>query len=183
MIIFISGTPCTGKTTISEILSEKLNWNLVKINDLAISNNLVLGIDEDKGYKIIDIDALDDMLSDIISESDNLIVEGHLCHLCSGADKLIVFRCRPEILEERLSLRNYSDSKIRENLEAEALGVCSAESLDLYGDNVYELDVSDLDVDEIVSILIDVISGEKELTFGEIDFMDWLMVDHYCFIA
>ena len=177
-IIFISGTPCTGKTTISENLSEKLNWELVKINDLAISNNLVLGIDEDKGYKIIDIDALNELLLEIISKSDNLIVEGHLSHLCSGADKLIVLRCRPEILKERLALRNYSSSKINENLEAEALGVCSAESLDIYEDNAYELDVSDLDVDGAVLILTDVINGQKELSFGEIDFMDWLITHH-----
>lgn len=175
-IIFISGTPCTGKTTVSEILAGKLNWELVKVNDLAISNNLVLGIDEEKGYKIIDIDALNELLSDIISKSDNLIVEGHLSHLCSGADKLIILRCRPEILEERLALRNYSDSKIHENLEAEALGVCSAESLDIYENEVFELDVSDLDVDGVVSILFDVVNGDVELTFGEIDFMDWLLV-------
>jgi len=175
-IIFISGTPCTGKTTISEKLSEKLNWELVKINDLAISNNLVLGIDEDKGYKIIDVDALNDLLLKIISEHDNLIVEGHLSHLCSGADKLIVLRCRPEILKERLALRNYSLSKINENLEAEAMGVCSAESLDIYDNNVYELDVSDLAIGEAVSILMDVINGQKDLSFGEIDFMDWLLV-------
>lgn len=175
-VIFISGTPCTGKTTVSEVLSEKLNWELVKINDLAISNNLVLGIEEDKGYKIIDIDALNELLLEIISESDNLIVEGHLSHLCSGADKLIILRCRPEILEERLTLRNYSESKIRENLEAEALGVCSAESLDIYENNVYELDVSNLTVDEAALTIIDVINGQKELSFGEIDFMDWLLV-------
>ena len=108
-IIFISGTPCTGKTTISEVLSQKLNWELVKINDLAISNNLVLGIDDDKGYKIIDVDALNETLLGIISKSDNLIVEGHLSHLCSGADKLIILRCRPEILEKRLALRDYSE--------------------------------------------------------------------------
>ena len=65
-IIFISGTPCTGKTTISEVLSQKLNWELVKINDLAISNNLVLGIDDDKGYNIIDVDALYETLLGII---------------------------------------------------------------------------------------------------------------------
>ncbi len=174
-IIFISGTPCTGKTTIGEKLSQKLNWDLVKINDLAISNNLVLGIDEDKGYKIIDIPALDENLSDIISSSDNLIVEGHLSHLCSGADKVILLRCRPEILEKRLASRNYSDAKIYENLEAEALGVCLAESLDIYENNVYELDVSDLSVDDAVSMILDVIDGKKELTFGEIDFMEWLL--------
>ena len=160
-IIFISGTPCTGKTTVSEKLSQELNWELVKINDLAISNNLVLGIDENKGYKIIDIDALNKTLSYIISSSENLIVEGHLSHLCRGADKLIILRCRPEILE---------------NLEAEALGVCSAESLEIYKNNVYELDVSNLSINDTVSILLDFIDGKKELTFGEIDFMDWLLV-------
>ncbi|WP_407378929.1 adenylate kinase family protein [Methanobrevibacter sp.] len=175
-IIFISGTPCTGKTTVSEKLSEKLNYDLIKVNDLAIDNNLVLGIDDDKGYKIIDIDGLNDLLLEIISEHDNLIVEGHLSHLCSGADKLIVLRCRPEILEKRLALRDYSDAKIHENLEAEAMGVCSAESLDIYDNNVYELDVSDLSVDDAVLTLIDVVNGEKELSFGEIDFMDWLLV-------
>ncbi|WP_296798044.1 adenylate kinase family protein [uncultured Methanobrevibacter sp.] len=175
-IIFISGTPCTGKTTIGEKLSQELNWELVKINDLAISNNLVLGIDEDKGYKIIDIDALDKTLGDIISSSENLIVEGHLSHLCCGADKLIILRCRPEILEKRLNSRNYSDAKIHENLEAEALGVCSAESLEIYKNNVYELDVTDLSINDAVYILLDFISGKKELTFGEIDFMDWLLI-------
>lgn len=174
-IIFISGTPCTGKTTVSELLSDKLNCKLVKINDLAICDNLVLGTDKDKGYKIIDIDALNESLSDIISSSDNLIVEGHLSHLCYGADKLIILRCRPEILEKRLALRDYSDAKIHENLEAEALGVCSAEALEIYENNIYELDVSDLTPDEIVYILIDLINGEKQLSFGEIDFMDWLL--------
>ena len=176
MIIFISGTPCSGKTTISEALSSTLNYDLIKINDLAIENDLVLGIDDEKGYKIIDIDALDELLLEVIS--DNLIVEGHLSHLCHGADKMIVLRCRPEILEKRLALREYSDAKIRENLEAEALGVCSAESLDIYEDKVYELDVSDLSVDEAVSKITDVINGDKELSFGEIDFMDWLITNH-----
>lgn len=177
MIIFISGTPCTGKTTISEALSSVLDYELIKINDLAIENDLVLGIDDEKGYKVIDIDGLNELLLDIISKKDNLIVEGHLSHLCSGADKMIVLRCRPEILKERLALRNYSDAKIRENLEAEALGVCSAESMDIYEDNVFELDVSDLSVDEAVLALNDFIKGDKELSFGEIDFMDWLIAN------
>ena len=135
--IFITGTPCTGKTTVSEVLSEKLNCKLIKINDLAIENDYVLGIDEDKGYKIIDIDALNDKVSQIIRDSDELIIfEGHLAHLCSGADKVIVLRVHPEILRKRLEERNYSESKIRENLEAEAMGVCTAEAFDEYGDRI-----------------------------------------------
>ena len=97
--IFITGTPCTGKTTVSEVLSEKLNCKLIKINDLAIDNGFVLGIDEDKGYKVIDIPRLNDEVSQIISNSDEMLIfEGHLAHLCNGADKVIVLRVRPDIL-------------------------------------------------------------------------------------
>lgn len=174
--IFITGTPCTGKTTVSEVLSEKLNCRLIKINDLAIENNYVLGIDEDKGYKIIDIDALNDKVSQIISDSDELIIfEGHLAHLCSGADKIIVLRVHPEILRKRLEERDYSESKIRENLEAEAMGVCTAEAFDEYGDRISEIDVGELSVDEIVDLIDDVISDKKEFPVGEVDFMEWLI--------
>ena len=174
-IIFISGTPCVGKTTIAEILSQRLNCDLIKINDFAISNDLVLGIDDEKGYKIIDIENLDILLNKAIKNHNFLIVEGHLAHLCSGADKVFILRCRPEILKERLKGRNYSESKIHENLEAEALGICSAEALELYDENIFELDVSNLSVDESVSVLFDVVNGDKKLSFGDIDFMDWFV--------
>lgn len=174
--VFITGTPCTGKTTVSKKLADKLNCKLIKINDLAIENDFVLGIDEDKGYKIIDIPALNEKVSEIIRDNDGLVVfEGHLAHLCSGADKVIVLRVRPEILKSRLEGRNYSDAKIRENLEAEAMGVCTAEAYELYADDICEIDASDLAVDEIVDELSDVISGEKTFGVGEVDFMDWLV--------
>lgn len=174
--VFITGTPCTGKTTVSEILSEKLGCRLIKINDLAIENEFVLGIDEEKGYKVIDIPRLNDKVSEIISGSDELLIfEGHLAHLCSGADKVIVLRVRPEILRSRLEGRNYSDAKIRENLEAEAMGVCTAEAYEVYGDDISEIDASDLAVDEIVELLINVLEGDADYPVGEVDFMDWLI--------
>lgn len=176
--IFISGTPCTGKTTVSEELCRELGCRLIKINDLAIENDFVLGIDDEKGYKVIDIPALNGKVSQIISDSDDLLVfEGHLAHLCDGADNVVVLRVRPEILESRLEARDYSEAKIRENLEAEAMGVCSAEAYEIYGESVFEIDVSDLTVGEIVEELIGVISDEKTLSFGEIDFMDWLILN------
>ena len=177
--IFISGTPCTGKTTVSELLADKLKCGLVKINDLAIENDFVLGIDDEKGYKVIDIPALDEKVLQIISENDGLIVfEGHLSHLCGGADNVIVLRVRPEILESRLRARDYSESKIRENLEAEAMGVCSFEAYETYGDRVFEIDASDLTVDETADEIAAFVFGEKTFSFGEIDFMDWLISNH-----
>ena len=63
-VIFISGTPCTGKTTVASDLNDYLSSNgfhsrLIKVNDFAIENDLVLGEDPDKLYKVIDIDGLD----------------------------------------------------------------------------------------------------------------------------
>lgn len=170
--IFITGTPCTGKTTIAS----KLNGRLIKINDLARSHDFILGVDEDKGYQIIDIDKLSEHIYHLIQNSnETLIFEGHVSHLCDGADKVIVLRVRPEILEKRLMKRNYSDDKIRENLEAEALGVCSAEAYDKYTDKVYEVDVSDLTIDETVILVEKIIDGKIEQSVGNIDFMDWFM--------
>ena len=174
--IFITGTPCTGKTTVSEVLSSKLNSKLIKINDLAIENDFVLGIDDEKGYKIIDIDALNEKVLEIISNSDELIIfEGHLAHLCSGADKVIVLRVNPDILRPRLEERNYSESKILENLEAEAMGVCTAEAFEEYGDKISEIDVSKLSIEETVNVISYVIEEKLNFPAGEIDFMDWLI--------
>lgn len=174
--VFISGTPCVGKTTISEVLAEKLNCRLIKINEFAIENDFVLGIDDEKGYKIIDIDKLDSKINEIIADSNELLIfEGHLAHLCNGADKLIILRVHPDILKERLSARNYSDAKIRENLEAEAMGVCTDEAYEYYSDNIYEIDVSDLTVEEAVELIGNIIDDIEDFAPGEIDFMDWLI--------
>ena len=170
--IFITGTPCTGKTT----LASKLNGHLIKINDLAINNGFVLGVDEEKGYKVIDIDKLSRHVGELINNCDELLIfEGHLSHLCDGADKVIVLRVHPDILKTRLEERNYSDAKIRENLEAEALGVCSAEAYEKYHDDVYELDVSGLTMDGAAEMIEDVIANGGDHPVGSVDFMDWLI--------
>lgn len=177
--IFITGTPCTGKTTVSESLKNKLDCNLIKINDLAIENDFILGIDDEKGYKIIDIPKLNDKVSEIIDESEGLIIfEGHLSHLCSGADKVIVLRVDPDTLKLRLSQRGYSESKINENLEAEAMGICSTESYMEYGENTQEIDVTALSIDDVVSLITEIIDGKSNYPVGEVDFMEWLISNH-----
>ena len=181
-VIFISGTPCTGKTTVANDLNEYLSDNgfdskLIKINDFAFENDLVIGEDPDKFYKVIDIDGLNDCLNEEITQISNsiLIVEGHLSHLCEGADKMIVLRLNPSILKGRLEERNYSESKIQENLEAEALAVCSAEAYEIYGENTNEIDASDKSVEEIRDLIMAIASDKMECPVGSIDFMEWLL--------
>lgn len=181
-VIFISGTPCTGKTTVATRLNDYLSQSgfdskLIKINDFAIENDLVLGEDPDKFYKVIDIDGLNESLNEEINQSSNgiLIVEGHLSHLCEGADKMIVLRLNPSILRCRLEERNYTESKIQENLEAEALAVCSAEAYEIYGEKTNEIDASNLSIEEIRDLIIAIASDNLECPVGSIDFMDWLL--------
>ena len=58
MIILITGTPGVGKTTVSSILVEKIDACLVNINELVNEKHLYTVIDEERGYKIVDLDAL-----------------------------------------------------------------------------------------------------------------------------
>lgn len=169
--VFITGTPCTGKTTIAS----RLNGRVIKINDLARSHGFIMGVDEQKGYDIIDIEKLSLHVCQLIKDCDEvLIFEGHVTHLLDGADKVIVLRANPDILKERLEGRGYSPSKIRENLEAEALGVCSAEAIEKH-DEVYELDVSDLTVDEAAELVGEIIKNGGDYPVGSVDFMEWLL--------
>lgn len=189
-VIFISGTPCTGKTTIATELNEYLNNNgcdstLIKINDLAVEKDLVLGEDPDKFYKVIDVDKLNDVLDEEISEFKSkakdsnvpkaLVVEGHLSHLSQGADKMIVLRLNPSSLKNRLQARGYAESKVNENLEAEALAVCSAEAYELYDKELNEVDTTDKSINDVLSIIIDIINDKEHYPVGNIDFMDWFL--------
>ncbi|MDO5848536.1 MAG: adenylate kinase family protein [Methanobrevibacter sp.] len=174
--IFISGTPTVGKTTISEVLASKIGAKLIKINDFVFENGLTLGKDSDKGYEVIDIEKLDAALQEELEDFDGTaIVEGHVSHLCSNADKIIVLRANPEILRERLEARGYGESKIRENLEAEALGVCGCEAYDMHSNKVEEVDVSSMTVEDAVEVLEDIIEGNVHYPFGNIDFMEWII--------
>ena len=183
-IIFISGTPCTGKTTLSKNLANKLtdyNVKLISINDFAFSHDLILGIDEDKGYKIVDIENLDPILNKeimefISTESDKppfVIVEGHLSHLCSTTGHVCILRLNPDLLKERLSKRNYSTLKINENLEAECLGVCSVEAYE-HQSNVSEIDTSNLSSDELVDVVCSILFDNKSYPLGSVDYLNYI---------
>ena len=54
------------------------------------------------------------------------------------------------------------------------MGVCSAEAYEIHGDNVSEIDVSDLSIDGVVDLVERVISGEN-YPIGNVDFLDWIL--------
>ena len=97
-----------------------------------------MGTDEIRGYKIVDTERMIPIIDNIKENtSKNLIIfEGHLAQDYPDADRVIVLRCNPEVLRQRLNTRNWRDEKIDENVSAEILGVCTSESYETYGSNV-----------------------------------------------
>lgn len=175
--VLITGTPGTGKTTASKIAVKKLKSSLVAVNDLVNDENLYNGHDPEKGYKVVDLDALSRMIGITLEDSndDHLIIEGHLAHIFKNddlVDIVIVLRARPDILRKRLNKRGWSDSKVQENLEAEALDICTFEAVEIHGDKVNELDTSDIDVKEVADLVVEIINGKKHFPPGNLNFLE-----------
>ena len=178
MIILITGTPGVGKTTVSSILVEKTGAYLVDINKLVDEKHLYTGIDEERGYKIVDMDALFNEMNEIIDEIDDpdkhIVVEGHLSHLFENSDLVIVLRANPDVLRHRMKTKGWKAAKIRENIEAEAIDICSYESFEIHGDKVNEIDTSNIPPEQVADLIIDVINGVKSFPVGNVDFLDYL---------
>lgn len=176
MILFITGTPGTGKTTVSKLFKEQFSFTLVDINGLVGDEKLYTGIHK-KGYKIVDIPALCSKLDDIINnlgDGEDLLVEGHLSHFCGGADRVIVLRAHPDTLSDRLQDKGFKDAKIAENVEAEALDVCAFEAYQEYGDRASEVDTTGKNPEEVVDIIKMIVDGEKTSPVGGVDFSGYL---------
>ena len=168
MNIALTGTPGTGKTS----LSSKLNRKLVSLNDYYsdISN----GKDGEDNW-LIDLDKLNEVIN--VKIHSNTIFEGHVSHFLKDIGMAIVLRCDPKKLKERLDSREYTEEKIRENMEAEALNVISEEAIEIYGKkNVFELDTTNMSIDDSVTKLKDIINGniksDKRIDYSE-TIMDW----------
>ena len=168
MNIGLTGTPGTGKTTISKTL----DCNLISINDYYpdISNGK-----DFEGNWLIDLEKLNEVID--VTQYSNTIIEGHVAHFLSSLDLVVVLRCHPDKLTERLALRDYSEEKIRENVEAEALNIISDEAFELYKEGkVFELDTTLSDLTKTIDLFNEIMNGNiksnKRLDYSE-TIMSW----------
>ena len=166
MIITVTGTPGTGKTTISEAL----NLEIVGLTEFVKEK----GLGKQKEEFEVNIPAMKEALEEEVEEYEDVVIEGHLAHYFPS-DLCFVLRCEPEVLDERLGERNYSESKVRENLESEALDIVLAQAAE-HQETVIEIDTTDPDVDEIVNEIERKIEQwpDLEADYGEVDWSDWL---------
>ncbi len=124
MIIAITGTPGTGKSTFSKLLSEKLDYTLLDVNEfIKDHSDVVEGFDEERDAKIIDVELLNSYVQKYIDENNvvNLVIDSHLSHYFSRdyIDLVVIMKCDISVLKARLLERGYHEEKIKENIECE----------------------------------------------------------------
>ena len=140
-LVGVTGTPGTGKKSVAVELADLLGFTAKDVNALARE----LGCAERTGEsEVVDIERLSRALLERTWRG--VVFHGHLLpDLFRGGriDYVAVLRCDPSILKERLWARGYRGDHLRENLEAELIGVSLSASLRSFGaSRVREFDTS-----------------------------------------
>jgi adenylate kinase len=178
MNLLITGTPGTGKTTVSRQLAAELGAKLVAVNQLIKERGIYTGVDPDKKYLEVDIASLKEEMDTIIDNEKEdypwIIFEGHLSHYCNKSDLVIVLRTSPSVLKYRLKDRGWKRSKIVDNLQAEAIDVCAWEAHDLHGSRSQEVDTTEMTPDEVVEVILRIIDGKESHPIGKVNFLEEL---------
>jgi adenylate kinase len=178
-VILVSGTPGTGKTTVAKELAKRISYNFIDMGKLAVSEHLYSDEDAERNTKIVDERKLAKRVEEeIVANNDKIIISSHYAEIVSPklVDRVIVLRTHPDKLRGRLGERGWSDRKIKENIEAEILGVCSYNAVAKYGEGkVYEIDTTDLSPEESVEIALEITgSNGKSHVVGSIDWLSKL---------
>ena len=169
--VVVTGTPGTGKTSATEQLagSADLEVDVVHLNDLVKSDELWTNRDKERDTLVVDLDAVRDRLGDWSG-----IVESHVAHHLE-ADRVVVLRCRPDVLEERLLNRGEPPAKAMENRESEALDVILSEAVERHGrESVFEIDTTDRSSSTVAGEIAAVVRGERAPSAGEVDYLEYL---------
>ena len=167
----LTGTPGTGKTTVAKAISDLAVT--LNVSDLAEERGFLGSFEPDEEVKEIDIENLVPVLEEEwITEPDGLtIIEGHLAHHLP-CDVVVVLRCDPDILRERLEKRGYSEKKINDNVEWELMGSMWNEYEDT---NVpwTEFDCSNSSASDIVKSIIEWLDSGMQSTQSSM-VLDWV---------
>jgi len=171
----ITGNPGVGKHTIAKIIAEKINADIIDINDVAIDNNAT-GKKTDLGLDV-DVKILVRLLEKQLKAERDLVIVGHLAPYVLkpvGISLVAVLRRSPYELEKTLKKRGYSVDKVRENVASEILGTSLYDSLQTFGKRkVAEFDTTGKTpketTDEILAAL-----QKKSKSKSKLIGIDWL---------
>ena len=119
----IVGTPGCGKTTLAKNLANELGLKIMNEKDFALLNKI--GAFNEENELEIPIKKFEKKANNFLKNNKGIIFEGHtICEMKLNIDRIILIKIDPEILEERLRKRNYSELKIMDNVFCEGIEFC-----------------------------------------------------------
>ena len=177
-VVALTGTPGTGKTTLARLAGSK-GWCILELTQLARSSGSVVGRDEERESDDVDTDLLRSAVEGEVVASPpdgRILLVGHLAHLMP-CDAVVVLRTSPRVLRSRLEARDWAEPKVKENVEAEAVGVILVEAMELEPPiQVYEVDTTSATPEALVTLLMEVLeSGSEDLEGGWVDWSEEVM--------
>lgn len=168
MNVAVTGTPGTGKTTATDTLETDLE--VIHLNEVIEREGLTEGVDEKRDSTIADLDAVREWFDG----REDVLVESHLAHHLP-VDRVIVLRCHPETIEQRLAGPEESPQSVEENAKSEALDVILVEAVQKHGgENVYEIETTDTSPDAVATEIKAVIDGDREPDAGTVSYIEYL---------
>ena len=184
-ILIVSGTPGTGKTTISNNIQNYIEAKVISLNELAISENLVEKYDVKRETSVIDkkkiISFIIDLIEDYKKENPEfLIIESHFSDIVPERyiDFVIILRCDPDELYNRLKRRGYKREKIRENVQSEILGNCVNYFMNKpINTPILEIDTTVASIESITKTIVNILTKKidiKDFYAGRVDWLEKL---------
>ena len=152
MIIIVTGTPCTGKTSLAKAIAKKQGFTYLDANEIIDNNNLKESYDKERDTYVVDEEKLVRLLVEEINKGKDLVIDSHMSHEVPATmvDKCIVTKCDIKELRKRLESRNYSEDKVKENLDAEIFDVCFNEATE-NGHKVTTIDTTNKSPEELTN--------------------------------
>ncbi len=179
-VIIVTGTPGTGKTSVSRLLAEKLGCIHLDVSRCVIENRMYVSYDEERQSYVIDEDKVREAIKKLVETSKCIVIDIHYPELLDflQPDIVIILRTAPETLERRLKPRNWPEDKVKENIMAEILGVPTANALSVADpDKIYEIDTTDKKPEEVVRIILEDILKGKAKPGPKIDWLSRMNPD------
>lgn len=188
-IVALTGTPGTGKSAVGTVLRAE-GHPVLELSRYVGDARFDLGQDgSHHDAVVLDEEALGDFLAEHLVDALGLaaghdgpvFVESHLAHELSIVDRVIVLRCRPSVLAKRLAPRHWPETKVRANLEAEALDLIVQEAAQ-YRDEaaadglafpVGEVDTTESSPQQVAARVLELATAPPaQLQIGTVDWAD-----------
>lgn len=172
------GTPCVGKTAVSNQLAKELKAVHIDLGSLVVDEKLSSGVDVERGSLIADKPRLAKRVKQIIKDNvkeHDVIVDGHYATDIVDprtVTRVFVLRRHPRELKQLMRKRGFQGHKMRENLAAEILDVCLYDAIKAVGlEKVCEIDATGKSPTEIACEITQVLDGKEFCMSGNVDWL------------